>query len=107
MSRQMGVVSQGQGSDGWMTSTGITGCVSQESALEKELHVQKQTTPIERRPTASVTKTGPAAPVILSPARSSHLKQRKTCLVHHRGILDTAKAPEQAVEYEQELEREG
>ena len=35
---------------------------------------------------ASATKTGPAAPVSLSPRRSSHLKQRKTPLVKHRDI---------------------
>ena len=47
---------------------------------------QKQNAPSERRMTASATKTGPAAPVIRSPTRSSHLKQRKTPLVKHRDI---------------------
>ncbi len=36
---------------------------------------------------ASATKTGPAAPVMRSPRRSSHLKQRKTPLVKPRDIL--------------------
>ena len=53
---------------------------------EGEYDSQKQNAPTERRTTARVTKTGPAAPVTRSPKRSSALKQRKTSRVHHRGI---------------------
>src|SRR6202034_2628137 len=39
---------------------------------------QKHIVPVDNNMTAKPTKNGPAAPVTLSPNRSSHLKQRKT-----------------------------
>jgi hypothetical protein len=45
-------------------------------------NLQKLITPSVMSTTAAPTKYGPAAPVTLSPIRSSHLKQRKTRRAH-------------------------
>lgn len=47
---------------------------------------RKLTVPATMSMTASPTKKGPAAPVTLSPHRSSFLKHRKTTRVHMLGI---------------------
>ena len=47
--------------------------------VETTLYSQKQKAPTDRRRIARNTNNGPAAPVRASPARSSHLKHRKTC----------------------------
>jgi len=44
---------------------------------EAKLDSQKHIVPVDSNITAKPTKNGPAAPVTLSPKRSSHLKQRK------------------------------
>jgi hypothetical protein len=51
--------------------------VSTVAVLLRE-NSQKHTIPVDNNNTAKPTKNGPAAPVTLSPMRSSHLKQRKT-----------------------------
>jgi hypothetical protein len=74
-----GVVSHRHRNVGCITST--VHYLSTRSRVKKRREtLQKQTTPVESRQTARKMKTGPAAPVIASPARSIALKHRKTCL---------------------------
>ena len=87
-----GVVSHGQGRVGWTTSTMPDGknCTKE---IQEKIYVQKHTTPVDIRHTARNIKTGPAAPVIASPARSIHLKQRKTCFAQIIDFDEPRKAP--------------
>ena len=68
---------------------------------------QKQNTPSESSTTARPTKTGPAAPVTLSPRRSRALKQRKTCLVQHRDIPAIRASEERSGEADSEDSKQG
>lgn len=64
----------------WSDDFNCERCAPSELAQSaEEGDVQKQAAPMESKTTPSVTKRGPAAPVSLSPRRSTARKHRKTC----------------------------
>jgi len=63
-----------------------------EAAKLDRRNSQKHIVPVESNITAKPTKNGPAAPVTLSPKRSSHLKQRKIYRAQIMGMSAQARA---------------
>lgn len=65
----------GHGIEGRITSTENILSVGNQ---KQKSNIRKQSVPMMKRSVAMATKNGPAAPVSLSPQRSTRLKQAKT-----------------------------